>query len=252
MSTGFAKVMVVVPTYNEAENIQKLISELLALPVSNLEVLIVDDSSPDGTGQMVDGLAAADRRVHILHRASKQGLGTAYVAGFKWALATGAEVLIQMDADFSHSPHYIPEMLNALAGCDSVIGSRYIAGGKLDERWSIWRKLLSWWANSVWVHLILRTSVADNTGGFRAWRRETLIGMNLDQVRSNGYVFQVELTYLAYRLGYTFHEVPIYFEDRQLGQSKMGLGIQIEAALGVFRLFWHYHRLTSASRAPVA
>lgn len=249
MATGFAKVFVVVPTYNEADNVQKLISELLGLPVSGLEVLIVDDGSPDGTGQIVDTLAAADTRIHCLHRSGKQGLGTAYVAGFKWALAQGAEVMIQMDADFSHSPRYIPAMLTALEGCDSVIGSRYTTGGKLDEHWSLWRKLLSWWANSVWVHLILRTSVSDNTGGFRAWRRATLIGINLDQVRSNGYVFQVELTYIAYRLGYTFYEVPIYFEDRQLGQSKMGLAIQIEAALGVFSLWWRYHRLTPAMRA---
>jgi dolichol-phosphate mannosyltransferase len=249
MATGFAKVFVVVPTYNEAENVQKLITDLLALPVTGLEVLIVDDGSPDGTGNMVDTLAASDERVHCLHRSGKQGLGTAYVAGFRWALMRGAEVVIQMDADFSHSPRYIPDMLAALVDCDSVIGSRYAPGGKLDERWSIWRKLLSWWANSVWVHLILRTPVHDNTGGFRAWRRDTLIGINLDQVRSNGYVFQVELTYIAYRLGYTFREVPIYFEDRQLGTSKMGLAIQIEAALGVFSLFWRYRGLTKAQRA---
>jgi len=248
MATGFDHVYVVVPTYNEADNIHRLITELLALPVTGLEVLIVDDGSPDGTGQMVDTLAATDSRIHCLHRTGKQGLGTAYVAGFKWALAHNAEVVIQMDADFSHSPRYIPEMLTALPNFDSIIGSRYASGGKLDERWSIWRKLLSWWANSVWVHVILGTSVHDNTGGFRAWKRNTLIGINLDQVRSNGYIFQVELTYIAYQLGYTFHEIPIYFEDRRLGQSKMGLAIQVEAALGVFRLWWRYHRVTKAMR----
>lgn len=242
------KVLIVVPTYNEAENVRKITAELLALPVPGLEVLIVDDNSPDGTGQIADELAA-DVRVHVLHRASKQGLGTAYVQGFRWALAHGADVVMQMDADFSHAPHYIPNMLAALPGHDSVIGSRYAPGGKLDERWSIWRKLLSWWANSVWVHVILRTPVRDNTGGFRAWKRATLIGMDLDRVRSNGYIFQVELTYLAYRLGYTFQEVPIYFQDRRYGKSKMGLSIQIEAAIGVFGLWWRYHRLTQVMRA---
>lgn len=242
------KVVVVVPTYNESENVQKLVGELLALPVPGLEVLIVDDNSPDGTGQMADKLAL-DGRVHVLHRPGKQGLGTAYVQGFKWALAQGADVVMQMDADFSHAPHYIPDMLAALPGCDSVIGSRYAKGGKLDERWSVWRRLLSWWANSVWVRTILRMPIHDNTGGFRAWRRATLLGMDLDRVRSNGYIFQVELTYLAYRLGYKFQEVPIYFQDRRYGKSKMGLAIQIEAALGVFGLWRRYHRLTPAMRA---
>jgi dolichol-phosphate mannosyltransferase len=242
------KVIIVVPTYNEAENVRKLIAELLALPVPGLEVLIVDDNSPDDTGKIADELAA-NGRVHVLHRAGKQGLGTAYLQGFKWALAHGADIVMQMDADFSHAPHYIPNMLAALPGHDAVIGSRYARGGKLDERWSIWRKLLSWWANSVWVHVILRTPVHDNTGGFRAWKRGTLLGMNLDRVRSNGYIFQVELTYLACRLGYTFQEVPIYFQDRRYGKSKMGLNIQIEAAIGVFGLWWRYHRLTPVMRA---
>jgi len=242
------RVVIVVPTYNEAENVPKLAAELLALPVPGLEVLIVDDNSPDGTGQIADELVATGR-IYVLHRAGKQGLGTAYLQGFKWALAHGADILVQMDADFSHAPHYIPDMLAALPGYDAVIGSRYAKGGKLDERWSVWRKLLSWWANSVWVHIILRTPVHDNTGGFRAWKRATLIGMDLDRVRSNGYIFQVELTYLACRLGYTFQEVPIYFQDRRYGKSKMGLNIQIEAALGVFGLWWRYHRLTRVMRA---
>lgn len=242
------KVIVVVPTYNEAENLQNLTTELLSLPIPDLEVLIVDDNSPDGTGKIADQLAT-ESRIHVLHRAGKQGLGTAYVQGFKWALAHGADVIIQMDADFSHAPRYIPDMLAALMGHDTVIGSRYAKGGKLDERWSIWRRLLSWWANSVWVHMILRTPVHDNTGGFRAWKRTTLIGMDLDRIRSNGYIFQVELTYLACRLGYTFQEVPIYFQDRRYGKSKMGLNIQIEAALGVFGLWWRYHRLTRVMRA---
>ncbi len=242
------KTIVIVPTYNEAENLDRLAAELFALPVNGLELLIVDDNSPDGTGQRADTLAASDPRVHVLHRSGKQGLGTAYVAGFGWALAHGANVLVQMDADFSHSPRYIPDMLAALQTCDVVVGSRYAKGGKLDERWSIWRKLLSWWANSVWIRLILNVPVRDATGGFRAWKRQTLIGMNVSRVQANGYLFQVEMTYIAHRLGYKFREVPIYFEDRRLGKSKMGLQIQIEAALGVFRLRQHYHRLTPAMR----
>ncbi len=245
-----SKVVVVVPTYNEAENLPKLVNQLLALPVSGLEVLVVDDNSPDGTGQIADNLAAqfADR-VHVIHRAGKQGLGTAYIQGFKWSLAANADTVIQMDADFSHDPKYIPEMVEKLKTCDAVIGSRYTKGGKLDERWGFGRRLLSWWANGVWVRTILRTSVADNTGGFRAWRCTTLIGMNLDRIRSNGYIFQVEITYIALRLGYSFCEVPIYFADRKYGKSKMGLKIQIEAALRVFQVWWRHHQLTPGSRA---
>ncbi len=243
------KIIVVVPTFNEAENLPKLAAELLALPVAGLELLVVDDHSPDGTGQIADDLAASTERVHVLHRAGKLGLGTAYILGFKWALAHDADVVIQMDADFSHSPSAIPVMLAKLGECDSVIGSRYVAGGKLDEHWSIWRRLLSWWANEVWVRTILRTPVHDNTGGFRVWKRDTLIGMNLDRVRSNGYIFQVEITYIALRLGYSFREVPIYFQDRRYGQSKMGLRIQLEAALRVFQVWWRFRGLNATMRS---
>ena len=245
-----SKVVVIVPTYNEAENLPKLAQEVLALPVPGIELLVVDDNSPDGTGKIADDLAAqTGGRVHVLHRAGKQGLGTAYVQGFKWAIQYGADVVVQMDADFSHPPSAIPDMVTRLETCDTVIGSRYTKGGRLDERWSIGRRLLSWWANSVWVHFILRTPVADNTGGFRAWRRTTLIGMDLDRIRSNGYVFQVEITYIALRLGYKFSEVPIYFADRKYGKSKMGLKIQIEAALRVFQVWWRHHNLNPSMRA---
>ena len=246
-----SKVIVVVPTYNERENLTRLTAELFDLPVPALEILVVDDNSPDGTGKLADELAAKDKRIHVIHRQSKMGLGTAYIQGFDWALKQGAAVIVQMDADFSHSPKYIPTMLAATANCDVVAGSRYTSGGKLDERWSVWRKLLSWWANSVWVRLILGTEVRDATGGFRAWKRDTVIGMNLAQVRSNGYVFQVEIAYLAERLGYHFSEVPIYFEDRRLGTSKMGIGIQLEAALGVLRIWRRFHSFTPANRAVV-
>jgi len=247
------KVIIVMPTYNEAENLPKMAAELLALPVPGLELLIVDDNSPDGTGRIADELErSTNGRVHVLHRTSKQGLGTAYILGFKWALAHGADLVMQMDADFSHAPKYIPAMIEKAATCEAVIGSRYVRGGKLDEKWSVWRKFLSWWANAVWVRGILRTPVHDNTGGFRVWRRSTLIGMGLDRVRSNGYVFQVEITYIALRLGYTFCEVPIYFEDRRYGTSKMGLNVQREAALRVFEVWWRHHGLNRSMRKTEA
>jgi dolichol-phosphate mannosyltransferase len=244
------KVLVVVPTYNEKTNLPILVDEVLNLPVEGIEMLIVDDNSPDGTGQIADELSAkTNGRVHVLHRAGKMGLGTAYIQGFKWAIEQNYDVIMQMDADFSHSPSYIPQMVEKIKDYDAVIGSRYTKGGRLDERWSVWRKLLSWWANSVWVHTILQMPVKDATGGFRAWRRTTLIGMNLDRIRSNGYIFQVEITYIALRLGYKFAEVPIYFQDRRYGTSKMGLAIQVEAALRVFQVWWRHHSLTSTQRA---
>ncbi len=244
------KIMVVVPTYNEAENLPRLVGQLLALPVEGLEILVEDDNSPDGTGQIGDKLCSENPgRVNVLHRAAKQGLGTAYVAGFKQAIDQGADIILQMDADFSHDPKYVPQLIDAIKDCDAVIGSRYTKGGKLDERWGVGRRLLSWWANSVWVRGILHTPVHDNTGGFRAWRRQTLIGMDLSRVRSNGYIFQVEITYIALRLGYKFCEVPIYFADRKYGKSKMGLEVQVEAALRVFQVWINHHSLTSANRA---
>jgi dolichol-phosphate mannosyltransferase len=165
------------------------------------------------------------------------------------SLEHGADLILQMDADFSHDPSYIPTLVKTVENRDAVIGSRYVKGGKLDEEWSIFRKLLSWWANRVWVDAILRTGVLDSTGGFRIWKRETLIGMDLSRVKSNGYIFQVEMTYIAARLGYTFAEIPIYFKDRKYGNSKMGLRIQIEAALRVFQVYSRYHHLTPADRA---
>jgi dolichol-phosphate mannosyltransferase len=244
------KTIVVVPTYNEKENLPKLAADLLALPVADLEILVVDDNSPDGTGQLADDLSKTEPRIHVMHRAGKQGLGTAYIQGFGVAMNTyGADIVIQMDADFSHDPKYIPGMLDALQDVDVVVGSRYAPGGKLDERWSVWRKLLSWWANVIWVGFILRTPIKDSTGGFRAWKRGTLIGMDLTRVRSNGYIFQVEMTYIAARLGYKFREVPIYFADRRYGKSKMGLSISLEAALRVFQVLSRHRALNPTMRA---
>lgn len=243
---------IVIPTYNEKENLPKLAADLLALPIPYLNLLIVDDGSPDGTGDLADELAAADPRIRVMHRTGKQGLGTAYIQGFGKALDYGADIIMQMDADFSHDPKYIAGMLEALRDnkVDVVVGSRYVKGGKLDERWSFLRRLLSWWANVVWVGVILRTPIKDSTGGFRAWKRATLIGMDLRRVRSNGYIFQVEMTYIAAQLGYKFREVPIYFADRRYGTSKMGLRITLEAALRVFQVLWRHRGLNPTQRAP--
>jgi dolichol-phosphate mannosyltransferase len=237
------KVMVVIPTYNEAENLPTMIGKLLGLGVPGLAILVVDDSSPDGTGQVADELARQyPGRVHVLHREGKLGLGTAYVIGFGYALAHGAEFVVQMDADFSHSPDYIPQFLEAIDGYDVVIGSRYVSGGSLDERWGWGRYLLSWWANSIYTRLTLGIRVKDATAGFKCWRRATLEGIGLDRVRSNGYVFQVEMAYLTEKLGYRFLELPIYFEDRRIGQSKMTMPVKVEAALRTWQIRWRHRK----------
>jgi dolichol-phosphate mannosyltransferase len=244
------KTVVVVPTYNERENLPKMAEALLKLGVQGLEVLIVDDGSPDGTGQIADELVAQHKGFfHVMHRSGKQGLGTAYIQGFGWAINHGADQIVQMDADFSHDPNDVPRLLAELPNHDFVIGSRYTKGGKLDERWSFLRRLLSWWANRVWVNVVLGTRINDSTAGFRAWRRATLLGMGLSRVKSNGYVFQVEMAYLARRLGYSVKEVPIYFADRRYGESKMGVSITIEAAMGVFGLRARYSKYTAKDRA---
>jgi dolichol-phosphate mannosyltransferase len=241
--------MVVLPTYNEAENLIPMIDALLSLPVSP-RVLVVDDNSPDGTGALADQLAAQHAgQVVVLHRTEKVGLGPAYLAGFQRAIDLGADYIIQMDADFSHQPKYIPELIEKLEqGYDLVIGSRFARGGGVDQSWSLYRKLLSWFANGVYVRVLLGIPVSDATGGYRIWRRETLIGMDMDRVRSNGYVFQVEMAYVAYRLGYHIAEIPIYFPDRERGKSKMGSHIVFEAALRVWQLIYRHHSLNRQMR----
>jgi dolichol-phosphate mannosyltransferase len=205
--------------------------------------LIVDDNSPDGTGRIADELTHRHLdRMHVIHREGKLGLGTAYITGFKLALEQGADLIVQMDADFSHSPSYIPQLVEATDEHDVVVGSRYVAGGSLDERWSWWRYFLSWWANSVYTRLILGVKVKDATAGFKCWRRATLEGIGLDRVRSNGYVFQVEMAYLTEKLGYRFLEIPIHFEDRRIGRSKMTVPVKIEAALRTFQIRWRHRR----------
>ncbi len=243
------KTTVVLPTYNEAQNIEAMTAALLELPLDDLVIMIVDDDSPDGTGQLADRLVAKHpERVQVFHRVDRRGLGSAYVDGFNRALQAGAQVIIQMDADFSHAPRYVPEMLAALSAYDVVVGSRYVVGGRLDEDWGLGRRLLSLFANSVYTRLILGLQVRDVTSGFRAWRRETLLGLGLQRVRSNGYVFQVELAYLAERLGYRVREFPIYFEDRRIGRSKMSQRNIIEAVWRTPLVAYTHRRLTPADR----
>jgi len=245
-----AKIIVVLPTYNEAENLPVIVEQVLALPALDLHILVVDDNSPDGTGAIADQLAAQHpARVAVMHRTEKNGLGPAYIAGFKRALHDGADIAIQMDADGSHQPRYIPELVSMLeAGADVVIGSRFTRGGGVDKTWSPYRKLLSWFANRIYVRTLLGIPVADATAGYRAWKRATLIGLDLDRIQSNGYVFQVEMAYVAVRLGFHVREIPIYFPDRLRGESKMDSKIQIEAALRVWQLLARHRALTPAMR----
>ncbi len=244
------KVTFVIPTYNEAQNLPLIVSAILALPVPDLSVLVVDDNSPDGTGQIAEELVKqSGGRVQVMHRAGKQGLGTAYIQGFSCLIDQGVEAIGQMDADFSHPPEKIVELVAALQqGAGVVIGSRYVRGGSLDERWPVWRKGLSAWGN-FYARSILGMPMRDVTAGFRLWRRETLQSMPLERIRSNGYVFQVEMAYVAYRLGHAFQEIPIHFADRRWGQSKMSFRIQIEAALRVWQLPGTYRSLRRAKVA---
>lgn len=243
---------VVIPTYNEADNLAPLTAELWSLPIPDLRILIVDDASPDGTGELAEDLAARNPgRLRVIRRAGKLGLGTAYTTGFRAALEAGAQAVAQMDADFSHSPAYLPGFLEALESCDAVLGSRYVPGGQLDERWGLGRVMLSWFGN-FYARTILGLRVQDATGGFRVWRRETLAGMPLERILSSGYVFQVEMAFVAQRLGYRLVEMPIYFEDRRIGRSKMTLRIQAEAALRVWQVLLAHRRLTPADRRSLS
>lgn len=230
------KVTIVIPTYNEAENLPEIVTKLFNLPLPELKILVVDDNSPDGTGQIAEDLGKQwGGNVDVLHRPGKMGLGTAYIQGFEYAIQHDADAIVQMDADFSHPPEKVLEMAQAIDRYSFVSGSRYIPGGNLDEHWPLWRKGLSSFGN-LYARAILGLPMKDVTGGFRMWKRDTLAGMPLQRVRSNGYVFQVEMAYLASRLGYTFVEVPFYFADRRLGTSKMNLRIQLEAAVRVWQL----------------
>jgi dolichol-phosphate mannosyltransferase len=235
-------IIIILPTYNEAENLPKLVSALLSLPL-DLAILIVDDDSPDGTGRVADELSAQHAgKITVLHRSGKLGLRSAYMEGFQKAFALGADAVVQMDADFSHDPAVLQEMARRISSDDVVIGSRYIAGGSLDERWPAWRKALSAFGN-FYARTILSSPVHDMTTGFRMWRREALQAMPLDRIRSNGYIFLVEMAYVAYVMGFRIAEVPIHFADRRWGKSKMSFKIQLEAALRIWDVWWHYRDL---------
>lgn len=243
------KLTVVIPTFNEAENLTRLIPVLFALPIPELHVLVVDDGSPDGTAQVVRSFSKEiPGRISLIERHTKLGLGSAYIAGFQEALRLGSDAVAQMDADFSHPPEKLVELLRALRQTDVAMGSRYVPGGSVDERWPLWRKGLSAFGN-LYARAILRLPVRDATGGFRAWKSDTLSAMPLERVRSNGYAFQVEMAYIAHRLGYSFQEVPIYFADRRWGTSKMSFAIQVEAARRVWEMLLQYRDL-SPSQDP--
>lgn len=237
------QVAIVIPTYNEAENLPRLVSALFNLGLEDLKILVVDDNSPDGTGEIASELCRQfPGRVDVMRRGGKLGLGSAYIQGFQHVLEGGADAVVQMDADFSHPPDKIPALINALQDSDVAMGSRYVPGGAVDRNWPVWRKGLSAFGN-LYARVILNLPVQDATGGFRIWRRETLLGMPLERVRSNGYAFQVEMAYIAHRLGYKFREIPIYFADRCWGASKMSFRIQKEAAIRVWQMLAEYRSL---------
>lgn len=230
------KITIIIPTYNEAENLDKLLSILLTLPLSDLNILIVDDNSPDGSGDIADEFSIRyPAQISVIHRKTKSGLRTAYLEGFKKAISDGAEAIGQMDADFSHDPQKLVEMAEALNTSDVVLGSRYVLGGSLDDSWPLWRKFLSAFGN-FYARTILDMQLKDVTTGFRLWKRETILGMPLDRIESNGYVFLVEMAYMALSLEYIFKQVPIHFSDRKGGKSKMSFRIQMEAAIRVWQV----------------
>jgi len=223
---GVGRVLVVIPTYNEADNI-KIIVDRVRQAVPQVDILIADDNSPDGTGRIADGLTAGDERVHVLHRPGKQGLGAAYVAGFGWAREHGYEAVVEMDADGSHAPEELPRLLDALSEADAVLGSRYVPGGTV-VNWPTSRMLISRSGN-LYVRMALGMPFRDATGGYRAYRMPVLDKMEIDSVSSQGYCFQVDLAWRAYRQGFRVTEVPITFADRERGASKMSQSIVREA-----------------------
>jgi dolichol-phosphate mannosyltransferase len=252
------RLTIVIPTYNEAENLPGLVEALFQLPLPDLRLVIVDDNSPDGAGAVADRLAERYQRpvdgkvrpaIQVIHRRGKLGLGTAYLEGMRRALADGADFVVQMDADFSHAPGYIPQMLGVMLATDAdvVIGSRYVPGGTLDEGWGWWRRLLSWWAN-FYSRMILGLRIRDMTAGFKLWKRAALLGIGLDRVRSNGYSFQVEMAYLCEKLGYRLIEIPIHFEDRRIGQSKLDVPVKLESAWRTWQIRWRYRHLQRQQR----
>ncbi len=242
------RITVVTPTYNEAENLPKLVSALFSLPL-DINVLVVDDNSPDGTGRVADELVSKyPGRIEVLHRPGKMGLRSAYLNGFQKVMDGSVDAIVQMDADFSHDPSALLDMASLLRVNDVVLGSRYVKGGSVDERWPLWRRSLSAFGN-YYARTILGLPLHDVTTGYRMWRRETLQQVPFERIQSNGYVFLVEMAYLAHCLEFKIGEAPIYFADRRWGKSKMSIKIQMEAAFRIWQVWWHYRDLRKAGRA---
>jgi dolichol-phosphate mannosyltransferase len=228
------RALVIMPTYNEASNLPRIVPEVLEQD-ERIEILVVDDASPDGTGEIADGLAQANARINVLHREGKQGLGTAYLAGFRWALEQDYEFIFEMDADHSHDPKHLPEFLEAAKEADLVIGSRYLSGRVTVVNWPMSRLLLSYFAN-IYARVVTGNRLCDATGGFKCFRRRVLTTIDLSDVSSNGYSFQIEMSFRAMRKGFRIKEIPIVFVDRTDGESKMSGAIVREAIWMVWRL----------------
>ena len=227
MSTTAKRALIVIPTYNELENLRPITAEVLSRTPDNVHILVVDDGSPDGTGKLADQLSMENPRLHVLHRTEKQGLGPAYIAGFRWGFEQNFEQFIEMDADFSHNPIFLPTMISLLSDYDYVIGSRYVEGGGT-VNWGLMRKIISR-GGSLYARTVLGASIRDFTGGFNGWNRRVLEGIDLDTLEAGGYSFQIELKYRAFKKGFRYKEFPILFEDRRVGKSKMSSKIVIEA-----------------------
>jgi dolichol-phosphate mannosyltransferase len=228
------RALVIIPTYNEANNLTQIVPRVLEQD-ARLEVLVVDDNSPDGTGALADRLAAENPRVHVVHREGKQGLGTAYRAGFRWALERDYAYVFEMDADLSHDPKHLPAFLEAIQDADLVLGSRYLHGRAAVVNWPMGRLLLSYFAN-IYARVVTGMRLYDATGGFKCFRRKVLETVDLKAVRSNGYSFQIEMSFRAWRAGFRIKEIPIVFVDRAAGRSKMSGAIVREAIFMVWRL----------------
>ena len=230
------RALVIIPTYNEHENLPRIVPQVLEQD-PRIEVLVVDDNSPDGTGELADALASAESRVHVLHRSGKQGLGRAYIAGFRWAIEQGFDYIFEMDADFSHDPKHLPTFLAEVRDADLVIGSRYLDKRVTVVNWPMTRLLLSYFANA-YARWVTGLQLWDSTGGFKCYRRRVLETVDLDRVQSNGYSFQIEMSFRAWRKGFRLKEITILFTDRSHGRSKMSRGIIWEAVWMVWRLRW--------------
>lgn len=242
------KITVITPTYNEAENLPKLVSALFSLPL-DINLLIVDDNSPDGTGDVADKLAKEyPNKIEVMHRPGKMGLRSAYLNGFQKIIeSSNPQAVVQMDADFSHDPTALVEMSKLIEKYDVVLGSRYILGGSVDKDWPVWRKYLSAFGN-FYARSILDLPLYDVTTGYRMWRSDVLRQIPFEQIYSSGYVFLVEMIYLAHCLEFKIGEAPIYFADRRFGKSKMSFKIQLEAAIRIWQVWWNYRDIRKAGK----